>query len=179
MSGAKRRRKNAIGSAFIAHKKEMRESFAWRYLPDNARRILDRLELEHLRHGGADNGFLKCTYSDFEEAGIRRASVALAIRQCVELGFAEITGQGQRSVSSFRAPSLYRLTYLNGWGRSMPPTDDWQRVTSDESAVAALTRASAARNFATQPVRSAVGCGVEIQNSGRANVPTQGALARP
>ena len=33
----------------------MRESPAWHHLPDKARRILERLELEHMRHGGDSN----------------------------------------------------------------------------------------------------------------------------
>jgi hypothetical protein len=93
----RQRKNNSIAGQFIAHSRELRESPAWAALPDNARRVLDRLELEHLRHGGAENGKLKCTYSDFQKAGIRRASVALAIRECAGLGFIEITQRGRRS----------------------------------------------------------------------------------
>jgi len=136
MSAKKRR--NSIGQQFIAHRRDMREAPAWRHLPDNARRILDRLELEHMRHGSAENGRLPCTYADFEKAGIRRKSIALAIRQCVGLGFLEVTRQGRRSVAEFRTPSLYRLTYVHGTGRSQAPTDEWQRISTDEHALAVL-----------------------------------------
>src|SRR5215207_11211757 len=107
-----RRKNNQISGQFVAHSRELRESAAWRALPDNARRVLDRLELEHMRHGGAENGSLPCTYADFERAGIRRASVALAIRQCVVLGYVQVTTQGYRGAQGFRQPSLYRLTYI-------------------------------------------------------------------
>ena len=100
-----RRRRSALGEQFVSHSRAMRESPAWRSLSDNARRVLDRLEVEHMRHGGAENGALRCTYSDFARAGVRRASVALAIRQCVCLGFIEVTRQGGRSISDVRRPS--------------------------------------------------------------------------
>jgi hypothetical protein len=90
-----RRKPNKIAEQFIAHTREMRESIAWRYLPDNARRILDRLELEHMHHAGGENGRLPCTYADFARAGIRRRSVSLAIQQCEALGFLEVTNAGR------------------------------------------------------------------------------------
>jgi hypothetical protein len=86
MSNSKRKR-NSILEAFVTHPLSLRLSPAWQALPNNARRILDRLEVEHMQHGGADNGHLPCTYADFEKAGVRRKSIALAIRQCVALGF--------------------------------------------------------------------------------------------
>ncbi|MDB5596251.1 MAG: hypothetical protein JWM36_3212 [Hyphomicrobiales bacterium] len=123
------------------HRREMRESVAWWALPNDARRVLDRLEIEHMRHGGSENGSLICTYSDFAKTGIRRASVALAIRQCVALGFLKIAKQGARSRAEFRAPSLYLLTYVNGGGKSPPPTDEWRRLASEEAAALALVQA--------------------------------------
>ena len=36
--------KSGIAKTFIAHSLELRASPAWRALPDNARRVLDRLE---------------------------------------------------------------------------------------------------------------------------------------
>ena len=103
-----RRKNNQISGQFVAHSRELRESAAWRALPDNARRILDRLEVEHMRHGGAENGALPCTYSDFVAAGVRRASVSLAIRQCAALGFLEVTHRGGRSNAEYRNPSRSR-----------------------------------------------------------------------
>ena len=131
-----KKKRNALGSSFVSHSRDMRESPAWAALPDNARRVLDRLEVEHMRHGGAENGALQCPYTDFERAGIRRASVALAVRQCVALGFLAIERQGLRSRAEFRAPSVYRLTYLNGCGRSPLPTDNWRSVTKEDAAAA-------------------------------------------
>jgi DNA-binding transcriptional MocR family regulator len=137
-----RRKPNKLNSNWIAHTREMRESFAWRYLPDNARRVLDRLELEHMNHGGAENGRLPCTYDDFAKWGIRRQSVSKAIRQCEVLGFVEVTVRGGRSRAENRWPSLYRLTYPNGTSSSAQPTDDWRNIKTAAEAVAALQYAS-------------------------------------
>lgn len=126
---------------------------AWAWLPDNARRLLDRLELEHMRHGGAENGNLPCTYTDFEQARIRRASIALAIRQAVALGFLEVVKQGYLSASGFRSPSLYRLTYVHGCGQSPPPTDEWRQIKTAEEAAAALTEAASKKNHSSQARR--------------------------
>jgi hypothetical protein len=114
----------------------MRESPAWQALSDNGRRLLDRLELEHMRHGGAENGALPCTYDDFKDAGIRRSSVAEAIREAVALGFLEVTKHGGQSVGGYRSPNHYRLTYLVGCGRSPDATHDWRKVQDPASALA-------------------------------------------
>jgi hypothetical protein len=143
---SKYRKRNSIAESFISHRRSMRESFAWQFLPDNARRVLDRLELEHMRHGGAENGKLICTYSDFAKAGIRRASIALALRQCQALGFLECTRRGWCSISEFRTPSLYRLTYVYGRREYGSPTDEWSRVKSVEDALEALRRAASERH---------------------------------
>jgi hypothetical protein len=104
-----KRRKFNINGPFVSHALEMRRSPAWLHLSDTARRVLDRLEVEHMEHGGAENGSLVCTYKDFEKVGIRRASVSRALRECVLLGFLEVTQKGGRAISDVRWPSLYRL----------------------------------------------------------------------
>lgn len=148
-----RNSRNKLTEQFIAHSREMRESPAWRYLPDNARRILDRLELEHMHHGGAENGCLPCTYSDFVRAGLRRASISLAIRQAEALGFLEVTHRGGRAISDARWPSRYRLTYVLGGGKSTERTDDWKRIKTTQEALSALGLARDARNRDTQPTK--------------------------
>jgi hypothetical protein len=75
-----RRRNLDLDGPFVLHSLEMRESAAWHALSDKARRILDRLEVEHMMHGGGENGNLICTYDDFRAVGIRRQSIPHAIR---------------------------------------------------------------------------------------------------
>jgi len=172
----------AINGPFISIRLDVRESIAWRFLPDNARRVLDRLELEHMRHGRAINGDLVCTYDDFFNAGLRRASVALAVRQCVELGFLEITSAGYRTAAEFRAPSKYRLTYVHGRRKNADPTDEWTGIATQADAEAALLRAALTKNGTRHPPRLKATPTRDI-NSGRENAssapPSVGSLARP
>jgi hypothetical protein len=146
VSKTKRSKGPLEGETFIANTLSMRQSIAWSHLPNNARRVLDRLEREHAQHGGAENGRLRCTYKDFEEAGIPEKGIALAIRQCVALGFLEITFRAQPSVSAFRRSNEYRLTSVPSRGGKPPMTHDWRLVTSDEQALSRLSGAATARS---------------------------------
>src|SRR4051794_21230259 len=55
---------------FLLHYRELLESPAWLGLSPRALKVLGRLELEHLRHGGQDNGKLPVIYDDFQALGI-------------------------------------------------------------------------------------------------------------
>lgn len=50
------KRFNKISGQFSARLIEMLESPAYRVLSLSARRILDRIDIEHAHHGGQDNG---------------------------------------------------------------------------------------------------------------------------
>lgn len=179
---SRKKKKNVIVGAFVVHSLEMRASPAWQHLPDCARRILDCLEVEHLRHGGAENGFLAFTHKQFAQCGIRYASVALAVRQCARLGFLDITQRGGMFRSSFRSLTTYRLTYLNGCGRSPDPTHDWRSIKTPEAALAALAQAAADKNYSTQPrtlTERRAKQAAEKQNSGSDNATDPDAKTRP
>jgi hypothetical protein len=118
---------NTIVGPFIPHRVDMLESAAWAGLSLAARKVLDRLEIEHMRHGGADNGQLPCTYDDFERFGIRRKSVADALAELVGLGFVEVTHQGRGGNAAYRHSSRYRLTYLHT--KKAAATDEWKNRT--------------------------------------------------
>lgn len=122
-SGSKRR--------YVAHSLDMRQSPAWCGLPDNARRVLDRLEVEHMLKGGAKNGELIVTYDDFVQAGIRRGSIKRALMEAAALGFLRVTRQGYAARMEVRVPSLYRLTYVRGTGEKPPVTNDWLAFKTD------------------------------------------------
>src|SRR5215470_15019041 len=133
------KRRNSIDGQFAAHTIEMIKSPAWCVLSLSARRVLDRIEIEHADHGGFDNGRLPVTYDDFERYGIHRHSIAAAIRETVALGFTEITERGRAGNAEFRSPHKFRLTYFHV-GRA-PPTHEWQRIKTVEEAQA-LARAA-------------------------------------
>jgi hypothetical protein len=142
------RRRNSIDGQFVAHTIEMIRSPAWSVLSLSARRVLDRIEIEHADHGGNENGRLPVTYDDFECYGIHRHAIAPAIRETVALGFAEITERGRAGNAEFRSPHKFRLTYLRV-GRA-PTTNEWQRIKTAEEAQA---RAKAARREVGQKTK--------------------------
>jgi hypothetical protein len=120
---------NTIACSFITHSREMRTSPAWGCLPYHARRILDRLEIEHMDQDGSWNGSLQVSYEEFVDAGIpNKRSVALAVRQCEALGFLTVKHGGRGEAS------LYCLTYVNGRGASPFPTDTWRRIKTRSAA---------------------------------------------
>src|SRR5215472_8737003 len=122
--------RDALGHrGFIAHCRELRDSDAWRNLPLNVRRLLEFLELEHLRHNGKENGYLLAPYKQLVAFGIGRRLVKPAIDNAVRRGLLQVTHHG-----SYRQnPSRYRLTYLQ-WKlvgatgpEFIPPTNEWKR----------------------------------------------------
>ena len=137
MSG-NRRRRTQIAGQFAAHRIDMLRSPAWRALSLSARRLLDRLEIEHASHGGAENGRLPVTYEQFHQYGIHRHSIGPAIREVVALGFVEITQAGRAGNAEFRSPNYFRLTYLS---TKADPTDEWEKIReNDAEAIARVAR---------------------------------------
>jgi hypothetical protein len=90
MSARLPRKKSAIAGAFIAHPRQLLESPSMRVLSLAERRALDRIELEHMAHGGAENGRLPVTYVDFKKWGVRPDSIAGAIRALEALGSSKL-----------------------------------------------------------------------------------------
>jgi hypothetical protein len=141
------KRRNSIEGQWVPHRIEMLGSPAWSVLSLSARRVLDRIEIEHADHGGNDNGRLPVTY--FERYGIHRHAIRAAIQETVALGFAEITERGRAGNAEFRSSHKFRLTYLHV-GRA-PPTNEWQRIKTVEEAQAL---ARAARRKAPQKTKN-------------------------
>jgi hypothetical protein len=141
------KRRNSIEGQWVPHRIEMLRSPAWSVLSLSARRVLNRIEIEHADHGGNDNGRLPVTYDDFECYGIHRHAIRAAIQETVALGFVEITERGRAGNAEFRSPHKFRLTYFHV-GRA-PPTNEWQRIKTVEEA----QLARAARREAPQKTK--------------------------
>src|SRR5271170_8062899 len=142
------KRRSVIAGQFITHPRQMIESPAWQVLSLTARKALDRIEIEHMDHGGAENGKLPCTYLDFEKWGVHKNYVARALRELEALGFIETTKKGYRGAAGRRQASEYRLTYvtaLNAGKRDATGTHDYLKIKTAEEAKA---MASAARSGA-------------------------------
>jgi hypothetical protein len=119
------------------------ESAAWRCLSLAARKVYERLLVEHMRHAGKDNGLLPCTYSDFENYGVRRKSIAGALDELIALGFVRRVRTGHLVPDSDSgAPSLYLITSLSersGKGY-LQPTYDWKGFATVQEAKNAVIK---------------------------------------
>lgn len=113
--------------AFVCEPKSLLESPAYRALNFPALKILGFLKLEHLRHGGAENGRLQAPYRQLELLGISARNVHPALRMLEVLGFIRVTSDGSRLGGRPNA-ATYALTWLPTCdGR--PPTEDYKRIT--------------------------------------------------
>jgi hypothetical protein len=138
--------KRKIGGQYVPHLRELIEAPAWRALSRPARLVLDRIEIEHMRHGGQDNGKLAVTFDDFVEHGIHRNIIASAIRECVALGLLVITRPGSAGNAEYRAPNRFLLPYL----QANTADQKWREIATLEEAEAIAKAAAGSRNRATQ-----------------------------
>jgi hypothetical protein len=108
---------------FVPRPRSMLESRGYRALSLSAHRVLARIEVEHLKHGGKDNGRLPVTHRDFLEYGVRPNSVASAIHELTSWRFVRIMKKGRSGKNS--TPTEYLLTYVHTNNR--PPSNDYKR----------------------------------------------------
>jgi hypothetical protein len=73
---SKRQKAKTIDEPFILLRLSMLSSPAFMVLSLAARRVLTRIEIEHMQYGGKENGNLTVTYDQFEDYGIHRHSMA-------------------------------------------------------------------------------------------------------
>jgi hypothetical protein len=149
-----RNNRNAINNQFVPHTRKMLESFAYRTLSRAAHQILARIEIEHLSHGGKENGRLPVTYDDFEEYGTHRHSIAPAIRESVALGFLKVTEHGCAGNREFRSPNKFELTYVPVKHAHGHGTNEWRFIESIEQARAIASLARRKTNIPVKPPNS-------------------------
>ena len=96
--------------------------------------ILERLEIEHLRHGGKHNGGLCVSYRQFEEYGVSPRTIRPSLSLGEALGLMQVI-QIQEVAGDIRPENMYRLTYVPERDKKAP-TDEWRYVTADQIAKA-------------------------------------------
>ncbi len=135
---------------------ELLESPAWCGLSANGRRLIDRLMIEHLSHGGIENGRLPVTHKDLEEYGLSRNCIRYAIDEAEAFGLIRFKRGGRWGGAN--RPSVYRLTWLGN--ADAGPTNEW-KVTTQETVNAWKRHQSVAnkgrkKQFPTRKTASAV-----------------------
>lgn len=173
-------RRNKIAAQFAWLAIDALNSPAYRVLSLSAHRVLARIQIEHARHGGKENGKLPVTFKDFADFGIHRNAIAPAIRETEALGFIRVTQYGVASNAEFRIPNKFALAHLPTDDGQTSATNAWRRFKTIEDAIAAAkaARTAPARygKFARRPKtaktdlrygnRSEDGYGKRIQNPG-------------
>ena len=138
-----RRNRPPEGESWIWLTQKMLESPAWRAMRLAARKIVDRLIIEHLAHAGTENGNLITTYSDFQYFGLRRrSSIAPAIIEAETIGFIDVIERGGSAYAEFRNPSRYALAWLDRRDGT-PPTNRWKAFATVADARKAVRKALA------------------------------------
>ena len=74
-------------------------SDAWQCLSVNARKVVDRVLVEHMAHAGFENGNLMVTHEDFVRYGVTRRLVTQSIDEAEFLGLLKAK-RGGKSTSS-------------------------------------------------------------------------------
>jgi hypothetical protein len=120
---------------FVGKLREMLESPTFMILGLAAQRALFRLEVELLHHGGNDNGKLVVTFDQFEKYGVRRKSIAAALRELEALGFIQIVERGCAGNAGYGKPNVYRLTYRPSVGAPDDGSHEWRRIKTMEDAL--------------------------------------------
>ena len=108
-----------MSDGFVKLPRDLLESPAWRSLSINARRLLDFLMIEQIKHHGKTNGRLLAPRRQLWEAGIGQHHVSPAIEECERLGLLDC----RRGVG--RHPNTYALTWLK-FGDGSPPSNRWR-----------------------------------------------------
>jgi hypothetical protein len=112
-----------------------------------------RIEVEHGRHGGMENGQLPVTFDDFIEFGVDRHAVAPALREAEALGLIKCTQKGCAGNAGFRRASEYGLTYRPFKGAMGDGTHEWRNIKTIEEAKALAAKARAEHTERKQPRR--------------------------
>jgi hypothetical protein len=110
--------------------REMLQSTIWGALGIAARRTLDALLLEHMSHGGKENGNLAVTYRQLEAFGVSKNDIRRGLAELQVCGFIRLVKQGYR-VTGGGEPSRYAVTWLVtflGKPNAENATDDWREV---------------------------------------------------
>jgi hypothetical protein len=138
------------GTAWVWLTRDLLESSSWRLLSINGRRLIDFLLIEHMRHGGKQNGDLLAPRRQLVEFGIGEHFISSAIDEVERLGLVDCNrGIGRRA-------STYALTWLplrNG----ATPSNRWREKSAVEHSkeMSAVSSENECQTALTKPVASA------------------------
>ncbi|MBB3264040.1 hypothetical protein FHW79_001655 [Azospirillum sp. OGB3] len=124
--------------AWVWASTELMSSPAWRARSIYCVRLIEFLQIEHMAHGGYENGKLKATYDQLDRFGIPRKYIKATIQEAEGLRLIEVQQGGQKGVVENHA-SLYRLTFYHSSVKGRPgersyyvaPSNEWKTITAE------------------------------------------------
>lgn len=138
--------------AFVGEPMSLLESPGYQALNFPAFKILAFLKLEHVRHGGAENGRLVAPHRQLREGGISPRKVKPALEMLEAFGIIRCTSEGFRQGGRPNA-ATYALTWLPTCDGQLP-TEDYRKI-GRVMVSAYLTNAFAARVMAEKKTAQA------------------------
>lgn len=120
-------------TCFVPHRLEMLRSPAWQSMPRPLYKIIERLEIEHLAHGGQENGHLYVPFSQFERYGVSKRRIRRLLELGQDLGLVEVLRDPSATNWDIRPPNAYRLTYVPARSQRLP-TDEWRSISKERAA---------------------------------------------
>ena len=122
---------------FIAHKRDLLESWNWKTMSINCFRLISFLELCYLKCAGEDNGQLIATYNQIATYGIDKHFIKKAIKEAEQRGLIKVT-LNDKIGKWGKFTYYFRLTYLpysiiehyeEGDRKCfLPPSNEWKHV---------------------------------------------------
>ena len=126
------RKKWAMEGAYVRLPLYLLQCPAYQALTIPARGCLDFLLIEHLTHGGAENGNLWAPYRQLQAAGVRKDSIREALHMLESFGIIERTQYGGRQGGKANA-SRYGLGWLPLRGEPVP-RERFRAITAEQVA---------------------------------------------
>lgn len=119
--------------AFVGEPMSLLESPGYQALNFPAFKILAFLKLEHVRHGGAENGRLLAPHRQLQALGIGPRHIKPALAMLEAFGIIRVTTDGERLGGRPNA-ARYALTWLPTCDGQLP-TEAYRKVTRDDVSV--------------------------------------------
>lgn len=127
------------GEPWVWLSRELLASPPWQCRSPNCTRLLEFLLLEHMAHGGNENGNLLATYDQLEDFGIGRRLISPAIKEAERLGLVKVKRGGRKgwvetAITSFTL-TFFAIRHRDERGiyHWTEPTNDWKRVKPPEA----------------------------------------------
>jgi hypothetical protein len=158
------------GENFVQLTLAFLESEALKGLSLTAERALRRLMVEHLRHGGRDNGRLDVSYGQFVAAGCTRRCISSALQELTKRGLVKVIETGEWRGKTSR----YELTFLN---TEWKPSNEWKRFKGGIDAQGRLGHRSRASETPVPPSTRASGTPVPRASGTPSSIVSEGWVA--